>query len=136
MKTLTVTLLAVLLASVGFSQSSLRIYTKVKDKEAKFLVYLNGDKQDAVYMNEIKIEDLDAGQYELTVKFNDEKIADFVEKIEVGKKKKVVYKVVKTTKFRRKKGELGREFGHLFGKTNDDDKKGLKEVYTLERISK
>jgi hypothetical protein len=130
---LSISFLIVLVLGVN-AQSKLKIYTELPDESAKFLVFLNGEKQDAIPMNEIEIEDLQEGQYEMRVVFNGDSISDYVKKIKIPANSVLTYKVVKKGDFGRESGNMGRAIGRTTGTTEEDEKKGLKDLYRLEKV--
>jgi hypothetical protein len=119
---------------IGFSQSTLKIFTDLPDETSKVLVYLNGEKQDAFPLSETEFENLSPGKYELRVVFNSDTIADYVKTIKIPANQNIVYKVVKKDDFGKEFGKMGRAFGNETGTTAENDKKGLKEYYRLKKI--
>ncbi len=119
---------------MGFTQSVLKIYTDLPDESAKFMLWLNGEKQDAVPMSEIEIDDLAAGKYEMRVVFNADTIADYVKVIKIQANKNITFKVVKKGEFGKESGKMGRAFGTKTGTTGENEKEGLVDWYRLEII--
>ena len=133
MKKTIITLSLILAYFVNFSQGSIKIYTDLKEETAQFMVWLNEESQDAYPSDEIIIEDLLPGKYVLQVSFNSDTIADWVKTFKMKKNEKIVYEVIKMKDFGKSVGKIGRGFGKMSGKTEENDSDDLIQYYRLEK---
>lgn len=118
-----------------FAQNgSITITTELEEETSWIMVWLNEDPQDADFSDEVEIEDLYSGNYELRVSFNSDTIADYVKDIKLKRNEVIEFKVVKMKGFGKDVGKVGRGFGNKFGKTGDNDSDDLVQYYKLERI--
>lgn len=118
---------------VNFSQGSIKIYTELKEETAQFMVWLNEEAQDAFPSDEVIIEDLLPGKYVLQVSFNSDTIADWVKTFKMNKNEKIVYEVIKMRDFGKSVRKVGRGFGKMSGKTEENDSDDLVQYYRLEK---
>ncbi|NOZ35959.1 MAG: hypothetical protein GXO80_11750 [Chlorobi bacterium] len=109
-----------------FSQSSIKIYTDLKEETSQFTAYLNQEAQDAYPSDETEIEGLLPGKYILQISFNSDTIADWTIKLKLKKNEHLIYKVVKLKKFAKDANQLGR---NISKDAKDDD--GLVQYYKL-----
>ncbi len=122
-------------AYIGVSaQSSIKIYTDLEEESALFIVYLNQEQQDAFPSDEMIMESLLPGKYELRVSFDSDTIADWVKTIDLKKNEQLVYKVVKMKEFGKDVGKVGRGFGQVTGTTEEDQAADLVQYYKLEKV--
>jgi hypothetical protein len=117
-----------------WSQSSIKIYTDLEEESSFFIVYLNQEQQDAFPSDEMLIESLLPGKYELRVSFDSDTIADWVKTIDLKKNEQLVYKVVKMKEFGKDVGKVGRGFGQVTGTTEEDQAADLVQYYKLEKV--
>ena len=135
-KIILISTILIFIISSAFSQSSLKIYSDIEDEKSHIKVFLNGEVNDANYWDEVIIEDLLPGKYEMIVSFNSDTISDYVKKIKIKKNTKVVYRVVLKKEFGKEAGKMGRSLGRTLNKTGDDDKEGLIQWYRLVNETK
>lgn len=133
MKKIIISSALILFYFVSFSQASIKIYTNLKEETAQFMVWLNEESQDAYPSDEVIIEDLLPGKFVLQVSFNSDTIADWVKTFKLKKNEKVVYEVVKMKDFGKSVGKVGRGFGKMSGKTEENDSDDLVQYYRLEK---
>lgn len=132
----TIIIIFISLVSISaFSQlGSIRIFTELEEETSWFMVYVNEEPQDAMPSDEVIVEDLYSGKYELRVSFDSDTIADWTKTIKLKKGEKIEFKVVKMHKFGQDVGKVGRGVGKMTGKTEDDDAEDLIQYYKLEKI--
>ena len=129
-------LFVILIAALNvYAQNgTIKIYTDLEEETSWIMVWLNEEPQDATHSDEVFIEDLYSGKYELRVSFNSDTIADWVKEIKLKRNEEIEFKVVKMKDFGKDVGKVGRGFGQKFGKTGDNDAEDLVQYYRLERI--
>jgi hypothetical protein len=137
MKKLNLSLILLMFLSISISAqtSSIKIYTDMEDETSFIKVYLNGEPQDAMFNDEVLIEDLYPGKYDLIVSFNSDTIADYTKKITIKMQTDIIYKVELKGEFGKEAGKMGRAVGHKFGTTEADDQRELYEYYKLVLVS-
>ena len=129
-------LIVILIATLNlYAQNGyIKIYTELEEETSWVMVWLNEQAQDADFSDEVEIEDLYSGKYELRVSFNSDTIADYVKEIKLERNEKVTFKVVAMKDFGKDVGKVGRGFGKKFGKKGDNDAEDLVQYYRLERL--
>jgi len=136
MKKIIITFILIITYFVNFSQGSIKIYTELKEETAQFMVWLNEESQDAYPSNEVIIENLLPGKFVLQVSFDSDTIADWTKKIKLKRNEKIIYKVVKMKNFGKEAGKMGRGFGKITGKTEENASEDLVQYYRLEKQKK
>jgi hypothetical protein len=134
MKTLFLVLIIALFVFPRYSQSTIKIFTDLNEESSLFLVVLNDEQQDSDPVDEMLIENLLPGKYSLKVSFNSDTIADWVKNIELKKNEQLVYKVVKMKDIGKDVGKVGRGFGQMTGKTEENQADDLIQYYKLEKV--
>jgi hypothetical protein len=134
MKTLFLVLIIALFVFPCYSQSTIKIFTDLNEESSLFLVVLNDEQQDSDPVDEMLIENLLPGKYSLKVSFNSDTIADWVKNIELKKNEQLVYKVVKMKDIGKDVGKVGRGFGQMTGKTEENQADDLIQYYKLEKV--
>ncbi len=135
MKKLTIiSVLLLLLSSVVFSQTTLKIFSDLEEETSMFKLYLRGQPQDAMYTDEVEVEDLRPGYYTLRLVFNCDTIADYIEKIKIEKGVSVLaYEVINEEEYKKRAGKAGRKVKRFFKRSKKTDA-GLVEWYKLEEV--
>ena len=118
MKKIIITLSIILAYFINYSQSSIKIYTELKEETAQFMVWINGEPQDAYPSDEVIVENLLPGKFIIQVSFDADTIADWKKTIRLKKNQKLVYKVIKKREFGKEAGKVGRGFGKITGTTD------------------
>ena len=134
MKKILITSSFILISFIMFSQGSIKVYTDLEEETSLIMVWLNEDPQDSYPSDEVIMENLLPGKYTLQVSFNSDTIADWVKAFKVKKNEQIVYKVIKMKEFGKDVGKMGRGFGNMTGKTEENDSEDLVQYYRLERI--
>lgn len=127
-------LILIAAANLYAQNGSIKIYTELEEETSWIMVWLNEEPQDAFPSDEVEIEDLYSGKYELRVSFNSDTIADWVKEIKLKRNEKIEFKVVKMKDFGKDVGKVGRGFGQKIGKTGENDAEDLVQYYRLERV--
>jgi hypothetical protein len=127
-------LILIAAANLYAQNGTIKIYTELEEETSWIMVWLNEEPQDAFPSDEVEIEDLYSGKYELRVSFNSDTIADWVKEIKLKRNEKIEFKVVKLKEFGKDVGKVGRGFGQKFGKTDENDAEDLVQYYRLERV--
>lgn len=133
MKKIIITLSIVLAYFINYSQSSIKIYTELKEETAQFMVWINGEPQDAYPSDEVIVENLLPGKFIIQVSFDADTIADWKKTIKLKKNQKLVYKVIKKKEFGKEAGKVGRGFGKITGTTDKNSNEDLIQYYRLEK---
>ncbi len=132
------TLISALLLFISvsaFSQTTLRVFSDLESEKSMFKLYVRGQSQDAMYTDDIEVENLRPGNYTLRLVFNSDTIADFITKIKILKNTPVIaYEVIDEAEYKKRARKAGRKVGRFFKKTGKDDKKGLVEWYKIEEV--
>lgn len=137
MKRIVLILIVSFIAISAFSQkASIRIFTELEEETSWFILYINDEPQDAMPSDEMIVEDMYSGKYEIRVSFNSDTIADWEKTIKLKRNEKLEFQVVKLHKLGQDVGKVGRGVGRLTGKTGDDDALDLIQYYKLEKIKK
>jgi hypothetical protein len=134
MRTLFLVFIIALSGYFSYSQSSIKIFTDLNEESSLFIVVLNDEQQDSDPVEEMLIENLLPGKYNLKVSFNSDTIADWVKTIELKKNEQLVYKVVKMKEIGKDVGKVGRGFGQMTGKTEENQADDLVQYYKLEKV--
>lgn len=133
MKKIIITLSIILAYFINYSQSSIKIYTELKEETAQFMVWINGEPQDAYPSDEVIVENLLPGKFIIQVSFDADTIADWKKTIRLKKNQKLVYKVIKKKEFGKEAGKVGRGFGKITGTTDKNSNEDLIQYYRLEK---
>ncbi len=124
-------LLLIIIALSGFNmfaQGYIKVYSNRPEASSEFIVYLNGEAQDAYPASETEIEGLLPGKYNLTVSFDADTIADCVKSFKMKKNDRFVFRVEKLSQFSKDAKQLGR---NMKKDAKGDD--GLVQYYKLVR---
>ncbi len=116
------------------AQCSVKIYTRLKAETSQFIVWVNGEQQDAYVSDSFFMDNMLPGKYTFRVGFDADTIADCVKTINLKKNMHCEYEVVALQNFGKDARKVGRGFGRMTGNTGEDEAENLVQCYRLKKI--